>query len=199
MSVVTKPVPGRFWYVVAALIAVAGVAGGVYFGVSRIGGLANSLTRIVVPGEHVLKLAEAGTYTIFHEASGTVDGVLYSAADISGLRVRLSAATGEGIPLKRPTASMTYNFGGSSAVGILQFAIAAPGEYRLSAAYDDGRTEPKAILSIASGFFEKLLAAILLVVGLTLGPMLLATGIAVVTFFRRRNAMAGQRLPTASA
>jgi hypothetical protein len=188
----------RFWYFAAFCIFVAGIVGAAFFGISRFGDLENALIRVVVPGEGVLDLNEAGTYTIFHESTGTVDGVVYSAADISGLRVALqSTETGAEIPLARPTANASYNFGGSSGVGIFAFDIETPGPYRLSAAYDDGRAEPQAILSVASGFVSKLLGTIFGAIGIVFGSIVLAIVIAIVTFVRRRRARSTAPQPAA--
>jgi hypothetical protein len=115
--------------------------------------------------------------------------VVYSAPDISGLRVSVeAAATGDAVPLARPAASTSYEFGGSSAVGIFTFAIDAPGQYRLSAAYDDNRAEPRAILSVARGFVGKLVGTVFGAIGIVFASMILAIVIAVVTFVRRRQA-----------
>jgi hypothetical protein len=184
--------PSRIWYFVAVALLFLGVGGAIYFMMSRLEDIQSALRRVVVPGESVVALEEPGTYTLFHELSGTLDGVVYSASDISGLKVTLeSVATGEAVELTRPAASTSYDMGGSSAVGIFAFSIETPGEYRLSAAYDDGRTEPRAILSMASGFVGKLVAAILGTVALVIGSMALAIVIGVLTFLRRRKAMAG--------
>jgi hypothetical protein len=191
--------PGRIWYLVAFVVFALGVVGAVFFAMSRLSDLQNALTRVIVPGESVVTLSEPGTYTLFHELSGTLDGVVYSASDISGLRVSLeSVDTGEAVELRRPTASTSYDMGGSSAVGIFAFTIETPGDYRLSATYADGRAKPQAILSMASGFISKLVATILGAVGLVFGAIALAIVIAVLTFLRRRKAMAGESSNTAA-
>jgi hypothetical protein len=191
--------PSRIWYFVAIALLFLGVGGAVYLMMSRLEDIQSALKRVVVPGESVVALEEPGTYTLFHELSGTLDGVVYSASDISGLRVTLeSVATGEAVELTRPAASTSYDMGGSSAVGIFAFTIDTPGEYRLGAVYDDGRSEPQAVLSMARGFVGKLVAAILSTVGLVIGSIALAIAIGVLTFLRRRKAMAGAGPTTAT-
>jgi hypothetical protein len=191
--------PSRIWYFVAIAVLVLGVGGAIYFMMFRLENIQDALKRVVVPGESVVALEEPGTYTIFHELSGTLDGVVYSASDISGLKVTLeSVATGEAVELRRPAASTSYDMGGSSAVGIFAFTIDTPGEYRLSAAYDDGGSEPRAILSMASGFVGKLVAVILDAVALVIGSIALAVVIGILTFLRRRKAMAGASPKTAA-
>ncbi len=117
----------RLWYLVAFLVLVLGIGGAIFFAVSSLGGLQDALQRVVVPGESVVAL-DKGTYTIFHETTGTLDGVVYSASDISGLRISLqSADSGDAVQLLRPSANSTYSFGGSSGVSVFTFAIETPG------------------------------------------------------------------------
>ena len=68
----------------------------------------------------------------------------------------------------------------------------------LAGAYEDGRAEPRAILSVAAGFVGKLLALIFGVIGLALGSMALAVVVAVVTFIRRQRGRAAANPPAAA-
>jgi len=184
-------VTSRLGYLAAFLVLFLGVGGAIFFLSSRLGGMEDALKRAVVPGESVIALDQPGTYTIFHETNGTVDGVVYTAPDISGLKVAVqSADTGEAVPLNRTIANTTYEFGGSSGVGLFEFAVDKPGDYRLSAAYDDGRAEPRTILSLSSGFVGNLVVAILVTIGLVFGSIALAVALGVTTFVRRRRQQA---------
>lgn len=180
--------PSRAWYALAGAIVVLGaVAAGVFL-VKRIGNLGDNLTQVVVPGEATLTLAQPGNYTIFHERESVVDGRVYSSTSLSGLRVTLRNAAGERVPLSGPVASTRYNFGGRSGVGIFEFRIAAPGRYRLTAAYDGGRTEPRTVLSVGSGFVASLLGTIFGGLGFAFGGVILGVAIAVPVFVKRRKA-----------
>ena len=70
--------PGRIWYLVAIAIFLVGMAAMAAFLITRLMSMDSGLTRFVVPGEQTLTL-EAGSYTIFHEPQGVIDGKIYVA------------------------------------------------------------------------------------------------------------------------
>ena len=77
--------------------------------------------------------------------------------------------------------------GGHAGVSILTFNVTSPGRYRVSAGYDDNRTEPKTVLTVATGF---LWAAIVVMGGdgiLWVQPIL-PIAIVAVTAVKRRQA-----------
>ena len=171
----------------AAVVVLGAVSTGIFL-VKRIGRIGDNLTQVVVPGEATLTLAQPGNYTIFHERESVVDGRVYSSGSLSGLRVTLRNAAGERVPLSGPAASTRYNFGGRSGVGIFEFKITEPGRYRLSAAYEGGRTEPRTVLAVGSGFVASLLATIFGALAFAFGGVILGAIIAVVVFVKRRKA-----------
>lgn len=180
--------PSRLWYVAAAAILLIGVALGVSFLVPRITGMGDDFIRVVVPGEHEIELTEAGSYTILHEPSGALDGVVYAANDISGLRVSLvSSTTGAEIRLESSTVSSRYSAGGHTGFSIFGFDVAEPGPYRLIGAYDDGRSDPSTILAISHGFVRKLLTTILGTIAIFFASAGIALAIGLTTFVRRRR------------
>jgi len=187
--------PSRGWYVVAAVILIAAVAGAVAIVVSRIGNVGAGLVQIVVPGGADLDLQQPGSYTIFHERTSTVAGRIYTAPSISGLRVTVrSVAAGRDIAVKRPGGSSRYDFGGRSGTSVLAFDVDAPGRYRLDAAYDDGRQQPQTVLAVGTGFVSGLLTTIALSLGVAFGGIAIALVIFIVVLLKRRHAlMAGAR------
>jgi hypothetical protein len=179
----------RMWYLLAAAILAAGAAGAALFLPPRLEALQERLVHVVVPGEAIVSLDQAGDYTIFHEARSVVDGTLYHAEDISGLAVALhSAADGEGVALRHPGATTSYTIAGRSGTSIFSFAIARPGDYRLTAEYADGRREPRTVLAVGQGVVGGLFAAILGTLAIALGGLAAGGAIAVVTFRKRRGA-----------
>ena len=74
-------VPGRIWYLVAVGIFLLAMAGMAAFLVTRLMSMDSGLTRFVLPGEGTLTL-EAGSYTIFHEPQGVIDGEIYAGGAI---------------------------------------------------------------------------------------------------------------------
>lgn len=182
--------PSRLWYVVAVTALLIGCAAGIAFMLPRLAGLTEGFVRVVVPGDHEIELAAAGSYTIFHEPSGTVDGVLYTASDISGLRLTLTSGSGQDIPLGAGSGSR-YTVGGHRGYSIYAFELPEAGTFHLSGAYADGRTEPSTILAISSGFVGRLVSTILGAIAMIFAGGSVALWIGLRTFVRRRNFRAG--------
>jgi len=182
--------PGRLWYAVALAAFLAGAAGAALFLLPRIQALQERLTRVVVPATVDLRLERPGAYTIFHEPQSVVGGTLYHAEVISGLTVALhEAASGRGLALAQPGATTSYSFGGRSGTSIFDFEIAEPGDYRLSADYADGRSEPRTVLAVGQGVVGGLFGAILGALGIGLVGFAAAVAIAAITFLKRRSAL----------
>jgi hypothetical protein len=180
--------PGRYWYVVAILIWLGGMAAAGLFLWSRLAGWEAGLTRVIVPGSAVLDLAETGSYTIFHESHGVIDGRIYAAENISGLRVQLRPEpSGEPVPLTK-SGSSRYSINEHRGYAVLAFELPAPGRYRLLAGYDDGRTEPKTVLAVGQGFVARLVTTILTCVAIGLGSAAAGIAIWIVVFLKRRRA-----------
>ena len=69
----------------------------------------------MVPGNAVLTLDKAGSYTIYHEKKSTVDGRYYASETVSGLRLRLTDdATGAPVKLTEPAVASSYAIGNKS-------------------------------------------------------------------------------------
>lgn len=99
------------------------------------------------------------------------------------------------IPLRRPTASSTYNFAGRSGASAFVFDVDAPGTYRLTAGYDDGRPQPETVLAVGTGFISGLFSTIALSGGIALAGTGLAMAIFIVVLLRRRRALQSAARP----
>jgi len=183
---VERPVPGRFWYVVAVLVALAGFAGAGYRIYSNIDDLTRGLVQVVVPGEKVLTL-EPGRYTIFHEQQSTVDGRIYSDTDVTGLFVQVFPVDG-GAPLavQRPTVTSSYDIGGRSGKSVLVFDVTQPGDYRLVATYPEGEERDQAVLAVGRGMTGGILLLVFSALAIALLGIIAGVIIAVITYRRRR-------------
>ena len=179
--------PSRIWYALAGLLVLLGIALFSQFLVSRLQDLGGELRQVVVPGAANLTLGEAGEYTIFHERRSVVDGQYYASSDISGLRVSVTGLGGAAIPLDRPAMSSRFTIGGREAFSIFTFRIDQPGTYSLTAAYPDGRAEPKAVLSVGHDFMAGLLTTIFGAIAIGFATFGLGIVIFVVTLVKRRN------------
>ena len=184
-----KRPPGRRWYALAIVIAIAGWVGMAMLLVSRLSVSADRMIRVVVPGEIELRLNEPGNYTIFHEYRSTFEGRVYNVESIPPLEITVrSRASGAALPLRNTTAA-SYTVGNRSGRSLYHFEAASPGAYQLTATYADGRRQPETVLSIDRGFVGELLLTILASLAMAFGGMLLAIALFVVVFRRRRQAL----------
>jgi hypothetical protein len=181
-------VKSRVGYFLAVIPLLGGATIAVWLALSGVFELENALTRIVVPGAVVLTFDQPGTYTVFHESESVVDGRVYVAQDIAGLRVTVTAeADGKPIPVVTPSGRTTYNFGGHSGVSMLSFDIASPGRYRVSADYAGKSDEPQTVLAIGRVSIGRIVRTIFAIIGAALVGFGLALALVLTTFFRRRR------------
>jgi hypothetical protein len=192
--------PGRKWYAIALVVFIAGAAAAGVIVYTRLNGLARELVQVIVPGEADVTFRQPGTYTIYFEHESVVNGQVYrTAGDIAGLVVRLSSSNGDPINLVPPSFSSNYSIAGRSGEAVLTGTIDEPGQYHLSAAYDDARNQPRAVLAIGLGVPTKIITAILIALGIGFCAFLAAVLIAVVTFVKRRRAIRRASAPQPSA
>jgi hypothetical protein len=175
-------------YWLAPIPVILGLALAGWLAWTEIAALQNALVRFVVPGTTVLTLDEPGTYTIYHEADSVVDGKLYSAPNIAGLSVTVTAeASGQSIAVVTPGISSTYSIGGHSGKSVLAFTVATPGHYRLSAQYANGASGPQTVLAVGQGFLGRLLGTIFGAIGAVFAGFIASLVLVLTTYFRRRN------------
>jgi len=178
----------RAGYFLAPVLFVVGLAVAGWVVWSGLGALEGAFTRIVVPGAATLTLDETGTYTIFHEAESVIDGKLYAASSISGLRVTVAGGPdGKPVPVIAPSIDSTYTLGGHSGKSELAFDIVTPGQYKLAAAYADGRSEPQTVLAVSNGFVRRLITTIVEALAAAFLGFGAALSLVLTTYFRRRR------------
>ncbi len=182
--------PSGWYYVVAGLVLVAGIAGFALLLIGGLSGISGSSEQVVVPGKQALDLTEIGDYTVFHEYRCVIDGRVYSGRpdDASGIECSL-VRTSDGHEVKLSPASVhsTYTIGARAGVSVFEFNIDAPGEYMFEANYAAGRLGPKTVMAIGQGFVGRLLVTILGGLGIMLGSFGLAITIVIVTAVKRRR------------
>jgi hypothetical protein len=182
-------VKSRAGYVLAAICLLTGVGIAGWFVWTGISDLRGALTRFVVPGNVDLTLDEPGLYTIFHESESVVDGKLYTAPSIGGLRITVVGDDGKTIAVATPNFGAHYAVGAHTGDAALVFSIAAPGRYRLSATYPSGEAEPKTVLAVGRGFVGALLRMIFGALASAFVGFAAALALALTTYFRRRRLM----------
>ncbi len=178
----------RLWYVVALAILLAGAGGALWIGMLAVAHSTAGFDRVVVPGSAVLTLDERGAHTIYHERRSTVDGRVYTAAGIEGLRVELTSEPGgRVVRLAPPRKPYQYSIDGNEGVAAFSFDIAEPGRYRLVAAYHEGQAGGPTVLAFEHRFMDRMLSLIFEAFAVGAAGVLIATVIAAVTYAQRRQ------------
>jgi hypothetical protein len=182
------------WFVVAGLIALAGVVGALLHVMPRLTAVDERMIRVVVPGSAVLTLDKPGNYTIYHEKKSTMDGRYYASETVSGLRLRLiDEATGTAVKLTEPAVASTYAIGNKSGSSIFAFAIDRPGRYRLATDLADGRSEPKAVLAVELGMLGEMFSLIFGALAIAFAAVGIAGAIVLIVLWRRSKAVEPRR------
>ena len=179
-------VPGRFWYVVAIAIFIAGMALMGVFLITRLSAFDAALVRLVVPGEQTIPL-EKGRHTIFHESHSVIDGKVYSSESLGGLKVTVTAPGGSAVELT-PSGSGHYNMGSHSGNAIFDFTAEAAGDYAIAGNYEDGATSPQTVLAVGPTFSSTIVLTVLGSLGIAFGGAVSAAGLAVLVLVKRRRA-----------
>ncbi len=177
------------WFVVAAVIAVAGFAGAVLYLMPRLAAADARMMRVVVPGNAMLVFDKPGPYMIYHEKMSTVDGRYYASDNVDGLSLDLTAdATGAQVKLAEPTTTTSYTIGNRSGTSIYAFTLDQPGRYRLAANLASGRGDPKAVLAIDQGMAGALLSTIFGAIGIAFAGLGVAGVIVFAVLWQRSKA-----------
>ena len=164
------------WFVVAALVAIGGIAGAVLDLLPRLAAVASSLIEVTMPGSRSLTLKEPGTYTIYRETPA------------AGLRLTLASPSGAAVPLQASNGNSTYSMGNRDGTSIFTFTVTEPGTYRLTGTLPDGRSEPKVVLGVEHGLLARMFQAILRAVAIAFAGFAVAGIIVGVTIWQRMKA-----------
>ena len=180
----------RLWYLLAGVIALAGLAAAALYVVPRIDTVDQGAIRTVMPGSAVLALDTPGSYTIFHERRSVVDGRYYASDSVDGLKVTLADPRGTPVALVEPRMSSTYQMGNREGRAILAFDIVEPGRYRLSASLASGAAEPKVVLAVSQGLVGGIIRLVFATLGIAFGSLGVAGLLVAVVAWRRSKAVA---------
>ncbi|MFW6061540.1 MAG: hypothetical protein ACOC93_01905 [Planctomycetota bacterium] len=181
--------PSRAGYLLAALVAIAGVAVAVGV-IVHIFTEERTIGRLRAPGRVTLQLPEAGDYDIYHEYKTVVDGEIVSQPRdvVEGLRLTIRPVGGDRrVPLEPMAAETNYNLGSRSGVGVYEFTIDQPGEYEFTANWPEAE-ERRAMLIIQPAWILEAILSGLAGAAAALAGGAMAIVIAVVTFTRRQRA-----------
>jgi hypothetical protein len=99
---------------------------------------------------------------------------------------------GPALALKQPGMTSSYEIGGRAGRSVLAFDVAQPGEYRLVAGYPQGEAKSKAVLAVGQETLGGIISLVLSVIGIIFLGVAIAILIAVMTYRRRRAALAAK-------
>jgi len=182
--------PGRMGYFLAAAILVMSVGAFVPLLLRAIRTIADAdMHRMVAPGSAEFTLSEAGSYTIFHEYRSVHEGRTYSGGEAVGLSITLARVDdGSEIPLEPSDTKTSYSYGSRSGASLTAFDLDRPGPVVLTAKYPDA-TIPgvETVLAVGRIDIPLFVVRLLVAIGVSLGGVLLAVGVFVVTLIRRNR------------
>lgn len=178
------------WFVVAAVVGVAGLVAAYFYVMPRIATFSGGLQQVVMPGPVTLNLDRAGPYTIYAETNSMIDGRLYDRPPPGGARLTLTyEATGEEVPLVAPHGSVEYAIGARKGHAILGFTIERAGQYRLVSSTS---ADAKFVLALAHGTamgsVGQLFGTVVIALTLGLGGLGIAGIIVAITVIQRDKA-----------
>lgn len=183
--------PGRWVYVVAVLIAAAGLAicgAAIYHGVIS---LTHGFRQFVVPGETTITFERTGNYTIYHEYRSVIGNRIYHTDEaMSGLECEVrETGTGRVIPIRTARASSTYQIGGREGRGLFEVRIDKPGTYEFRGRYAPGFEGPSTVLAVGMASIFRFVALVFGGLAALFTCGIVALLIVLYTFVRRRAAL----------
>ncbi len=180
--------PSRAGYAAGCLVMIVGVALGAAAVVLVLPRAFDELTRLEMPGSHEMRFDEAGTYYIYHERRGVVDGRVYAGdGQFSGLWLTVHRPDGTELFVEPPGAAMSYATGERAGEAIATFEIEEPGTYRVGARYDKPGGAPL-LMAVGPSIMGGLFGAIASVIGSVLAGLSLGSAVWLRTFMRRAAA-----------
>jgi len=184
LAATPRKAPGRKWYLIAGLLALAGLLGAGFAFWQTLTTIGDDLQRADFPGQNEVFLAEPGTYTIFVEypAGSGLDPA------VGGLSVEVISSQGDSLDLNNPNGSFTYTLDNRTGEAVLQFEIEESGTFLVVGDYSGGDSGPPVTLAISKGLGGRLFAGIGAVILIPLLTWTAAVAIVLVTFLRRRGA-----------
>jgi hypothetical protein len=193
------PIRPSLWHVLLGVpFLAAGGCAAVYFFVSGVSQVENSLTQVLVPGKANLTLATGKSYTVYLEDNSVFNGKIYSAGrTVGGLSCLVKSSSGKPVPIARASMTETYQLNARTGHSVLQFSVPHNGSYEFSCAYDENESGPQAVMAVGSGA----VSGLLLVFAKSFAAIALGGGTFILTFIivtvkRSREAKRlGQRLP----
>jgi hypothetical protein len=156
-----KNIPSGWWYLLGALLAVAGVA---VFIVLRISSTDPNF-RLILPGSQQITL-DKGNYTLFYEHKTVLNGTEYTSdTEVPEIRFFVMAPDESGVELTVPNVRESYAFDGREGYSVVKFAVDSPGDYTVGGGYTDGRLGTLFVFALGRSSSGSLLIGLISIIG----------------------------------
>lgn len=170
--------PSKAWFVVAGLVAVAGIVVAVVVLVRTFTGWFDRIDdfdRAPLPAELGVEITETGGYSIYHEFPGAAEQDLSTPPQVT-----VTGPDGSQVPLDDYDTSVTYETPDHEGRGAYTFSAEVPGTYLVSAT---GR--PASAIAVGRGVGRGLVTGIVAAVVIGLVAVIAALVLAVVVGVKR--------------
>ena len=157
MDQLARSVPSGWRYLLAALLATAGVAAFIVLQIKD----TDPDFRMILRGSQQLDL-DNGSYTLFYEHTTMLNGQVFSTDSIvPAIRFFVIGPDETGIELETLDSNENYDFDGRAGYSMVNFDIESPGMYTIGGGYPDGPAGSIFIFAIGKSASASLLIALL--------------------------------------
>lgn len=176
--------PSGLWYVVAGVLAVVGIIGGVALIISSIVTYTDRIdnfARVDIPGSSTVQLDGTGGYSVYYEHEFASERFNSSSVD-----VEITAPDGSPVDLERYSSEVTYTSGDHSGRALYSFQADEPGAYQVNVNGNGG------ILAIGRGVGRGLAGGI--VGGIAVGFLCVVAALVIVIVVALKRGKSKRRL-----
>lgn len=129
------------------------------------------LTSLEMPGSHEVAFEEPGSYYLYYERRGVVNGRVYAGdGSFSGIWLTVHRPDGTEVLVEPPGSAMSYQTGERAGEAIAVFEIDEPGTYRVGARYDEPGGDP-VLMAVGPSILSAMLGAMAVIIGSMLGGL----------------------------
>jgi hypothetical protein len=180
-----KRPPSRWWYLIAAVLAVGGIAGGIAWfvhGFTSLDDDIEALQRIPVPGARTVTLRE-GAQSVYFESRDGED------APVPQLSIRIApAGGGRALALRDHDGSVTYSIGGHDGQSVYGFDSPRAGRYRVKVSTNTELLPTEPVVAMGEGIGGRIVSTVLAGLAFIFGGLLASGGWIILVAIRRRRA-----------
>jgi hypothetical protein len=178
--------PGKWLYGLAGGIALLGILLTAFTTIFALKS-SSKMERIIIPGSQDIYFEETGKYIIYHEFKSELNGQYYYSKSLQGLDCKVfKTENREEILITPNKTNSTYQFGEKEGRAISNFIIEEPGNYTISARFENNGNQT--VLAIGRGNLALIILLVSVCIFVLAFCLIAAKAIAIITFVvRRRN------------